>query len=775
MYKCKADKKSSISKTILTVEELISNFNESASFVSQLLGLIYSKTERVKLAIEYYNKSLKINPFLWSSFEKLTQLGIKPDSSKIFDINNVDFNMCHGFNPLVNLWNTTDKLNENLSSHHKQHANFSNNQNFNSINSTLVTDKNLASLTNSPGLINMKELNQPYDIRLPFAFIKSTPELNSIDIISPLTTNSNVPGKISRAPIKKPHTRRGQQQSTIGLHNLPSRNLTSKLQLANTVNTQQPIDNANTLYSTSSTPNQNSTIQSLRRSSRLFNSSSSVKENNTKTARNMNQENSTSKKTLQTSCTKTPTKRIKMSNSNNSSTSIHKTSTQQDAEFTDFTNQLQQQQQKTVDRNLLQSTNHQQSISEDLKQTGLKMQRSSAEGLLNLLRELGKAALAIGQFKCEQAINILQKLPRKHYSSAYVLTSIGRAYFELGKYEEAVKYFKEVNTNEPHQLKGMEYYSTALWHLQQEVKLSTLAQELIEYDKNAPQTWCVAGNCFSLQKEHENAIKFLQRAIQVDTDFAYAYTLLGHEYVLTEEMDHAIACFRNAIRIDFRHYNAFYGIGMIYYKQEKFQMAEIHYRKALKISANPVLLCHLAVVQHALKKSDLALQTLNKAIEMDSNNALCKFHRASIKFSMDDYKSALAELDELKQIVPEESLVYFLIGKVSDFSIFFFKISILIIFYTFFSKRIQQVYKKLGNTHLALMNFSWAVELDPKGANNQIKEVIDKQYPNDDDDQISDPAIRNDSTNSTDNNSDNSLIRPNLSMSSSSSMDDEDS
>ena len=45
-----------------------------------------------------------------------------------------------------------------------------------------------------------------------------------------------------------------------------------------------------------------------------------------------------------------------------------------------------------------------------------------------------------------------------------------------------------------------------------------------------------------------------------------------------------------------------------------------------------------------------------------------------------------------------------------------------------------QVHKKLGNTHLALMNFSWANDLDPKGANNQIKEAIDKRYVTDDDD-----------------------------------------
>lgn len=43
-------------------------------------------------------------------------------------------------------------------------------------------------------------------------------------------------------------------------------------------------------------------------------------------------------------------------------------------------------------------------------------------------------------------------------------------------------------------------------------------------------------------------------------------------------------------------------------------------------------------VQHALKKSDAALETLNRAIGIDPKNPLCKFHRASILFANDKYK-----------------------------------------------------------------------------------------------------------------------------------------
>ena len=43
-------------------------------------------------------------------------------------------------------------------------------------------------------------------------------------------------------------------------------------------------------------------------------------------------------------------------------------------------------------------------------------------------------------------------------------------------------------------------------------------------------------------------------------------------------------------------------------------------------------------VQHALKKSDHALETLNRAINIDPKNPLCKFHRASILFANEKYK-----------------------------------------------------------------------------------------------------------------------------------------
>ena len=66
----------------------------------------------------------------------------------------------------------------------------------------------------------------------------------------------------------------------------------------------------------------------------------------------------------------------------------------------------------------------------------------------------------------------------------------------------------------PHTL-GMEYYSASLWHLEKATELSVLADDLRHADTLRPETWCVMGNLMSLTKDHEAAIKFIERAIQV--------------------------------------------------------------------------------------------------------------------------------------------------------------------------------------------------------------------------------------------------------------------
>ena len=248
--------------------------------------------------------------------------------------------------------------------------------------------------------------------------------------------------------------------------------------------------------------------------------------------------------------------------------------------------------------------------------------------------------------------------------------------------------------------------------MKRETELMYLAHELMAVDRLSPQSWCVLGNCFSLQKEHETALQFFQRALQLDPRFTYAHTLCGHEYFANEDFASSLRCYRNAIRIDPQHYNAWYGIGQIYFKQEKFEMTEYHYRRALEINRNSsVLRCCLGKTLHKMGCTDEALELLDEAVSKDPNNAIAKYERAVVLFSIGHLLEALRELETLKDIAPREPNLFFLLGKTC---------------------------KRLGRIDQAMAHFCVALDLKPSSADvGVIKSAIEKlKLPEDEEDSL---------------------------------------
>ncbi|KAF4047271.1 Tetratricopeptide repeat [Phytophthora infestans] len=330
---------------------------------------------------------------------------------------------------------------------------------------------------------------------------------------------------------------------------------------------------------------------------------------------------------------------------------------------------------------------------------GSSRQVDGRHELLRLLTSFGSIYQKVSMYMCGEALEMLEQLPASQRASGWAQQQIGRAYFEMADYVQAQEVFCALHRAEPHRMDGLDLYSTTLWHLKKEVELSYLAQQATDFDKLSCEAWCVAGNCFSLQKEHDTALAFFQRAIQLDPSFTYAYTLSGHEYVANEDFEKAVNCYRHAIRTDSRHYNAWYGLGTIYYRQEKFEFAEYHFKRALEINPRSSLLhCFLGMVLHATHRYDDALATLAVAAELQPLNPQARFQRANVLITLQQYEEALEELHVVKNFAPRESSVHFMMGKVA---------------------------KKLGRIEEAMKYFILALHFHPKD-NNQIKVAIDK-------------------------------------------------
>ncbi|QKX59110.1 uncharacterized protein TRUGW13939_06241 [Talaromyces rugulosus] len=326
--------------------------------------------------------------------------------------------------------------------------------------------------------------------------------------------------------------------------------------------------------------------------------------------------------------------------------------------------------------------------------------------ILDLFAKLATGCFNLARYKCPEAIQTLNLLPQGQRETPWVLSQIGRAYYEQALYTDAEKYFIRVKTLAPFRLEDMEIYSTVLWHLKHDVELSYLAHELMEADRLSPEAWCAAGNSFSHQRDHEQALKCFKRATQLNPRFAYAFALQGHEYVANEEYDKALDAFRSGINADNRHYNSWYGLGQVYEKMGKLEYAEQHYRNAVQINpSNAVLICCIGLVIEKMSNPKTALFHYSRATSLAPQSVLARFRKARVLMKLEEFKLALAELKVLKDIAPDEANVHYLLGK---------------------------LYKVLQDKANAIKHFTAALNLDPKAA-QYIKDAMEALDDDEDD------------------------------------------
>ncbi|KAE8674358.1 Cell division cycle protein 27-like protein B [Hibiscus syriacus] len=250
---------------------------------------------------------------------------------------------------------------------------------------------------------------------------------------------------------------------------------------------------------------------------------------------------------------------------------------------------------------------------------------SAASEVLSLLTTLGEGYRFSSLHRCQDALDTFLTLPLRHYNTSWVLSQVGKAHFELVDYLEADRVFSLSLWMSPYSFEGMDVYSTVLYHLKEDMKLSFLARELISTDHLAPQSWYVA------LEDFENGIKSYQHALQIDS----------------------------------RHYNAWYGLGMIFLRREKFEFSEHHFRTAFHISPrSSVIMSFLGTALHALKRSEDALRIMDRAILADRKNPFPMYQKANILMSLEKFDDALEVLEELKESAPRESSVFALMGKI---------------------------------------------------------------------------------------------------------------
>ncbi|KDN45262.1 hypothetical protein K437DRAFT_256712 [Tilletiaria anomala UBC 951] len=315
--------------------------------------------------------------------------------------------------------------------------------------------------------------------------------------------------------------------------------------------------------------------------------------------------------------------------------------------------------------------------------------------IVDMLRVVGEAYRSVRAFRGKRAIWLLRSIPNdiqmehasmtidqvvepgekqvdltvykvlnhRIRSSPPIQLLIGRAYHDMSLYAEAERYFEAAKTEDPTITASMDIYALVLFHLNREVALSALAQELMLLDSRSAIAHLATGNAFSLQREHDLALRCFRRAILLAPSCAYAYTLAGLESLELRNRDDARNFFRAAIRCERRHWNAWSGLGQICLLDEQYPYAEFHYLLATSINRqNAVLWDLLGWVLEMKNEKYAALTHYNKALSLNPSMAMTILRRGELLQKLGRVQEAHESFLKACTLAPDEARVHILLA-----------------------------------------------------------------------------------------------------------------
>ncbi|HET9843681.1 MAG TPA: tetratricopeptide repeat protein, partial [Gammaproteobacteria bacterium] len=184
-------------------------------------------------------------------------------------------------------------------------------------------------------------------------------------------------------------------------------------------------------------------------------------------------------------------------------------------------------------------------------------------------------------------------------------------------------------------------------------KAAEKAHKAIKSDPLISSAWHILGLVALEQKKYQEAVGFLQKAIQAEPKALYYFNLgiafkrlnqledsiksylqclkmdpkmiralsnLANVYRANQQYDNALECYQRTLDLDPTNAIAFYNLGILYQSKEAFEDAIKAYTKAIKYNPNIAkAFCNLATIYSKLRRYEKSIQFYERAIKIDRN------------------------------------------------------------------------------------------------------------------------------------------------------------
>lgn len=242
------------------------------------------------------------------------------------------------------------------------------------------------------------------------------------------------------------------------------------------------------------------------------------------------------------------------------------------------------------------------------------------------------------------------------------LYNTGKEFAAAGNYKDAIAQFTKQIELKP------EYTDAYIARAQAYEKTGNLAEAASDYkrattfDAKDASNFYNAGRLYYDLKEYNSAIEMLGKATALDKKHLNAYKLKLKSHIELKEFDKALKE-SDAILLLEQNPQNFATHAFIHDKLGNFNQAETYYRKSLEKSPNILgIQISLADVLYKAKKYDQALESCNKALQIDSKSSDALWTRSKVYREKMDYAKAIDDLTKIILLTPDNEQAFFTRG-----------------------------------------------------------------------------------------------------------------
>ncbi len=301
-------------------------------------------------------------------------------------------------------------------------------------------------------------------------------------------------------------------------------------------------------------------------------------------------------------------------------------------------------------------------------------------GDAGIANRLGQSYLKMKEY--DRAIEMFSQVLRTRPASAQALWSISEAYQEKGDYKMALGKLRDLLriSSENYLVQNRIAY---IYYLDEDFdRAVNILNSILSKEKNNIESLELLGDIYKSRKDHTKAVYYYSQTINYDPErvdvydklaqvykrtgdkrLNEVYITLGNLYKRRNEYEKAKECFQKVYEIDRNDPLYYYEMGNLYFSLVDYEQAITYYEKAGSLGLDdPAMLKHMAVIYMFLNRLRLALESIQKGLEMDPGNIDFQFTIGKIYYFQKNYDMAMQVFKDIEDKMNDNYEYFYIKG-----------------------------------------------------------------------------------------------------------------